>query len=158
MLTKKQPKKNPPTTDQKKIAYCGLYCEDCFAHQGKIADLARDLRKELRQTKFKRYAKELSKLSFFKEYKDYDKCYEVLGAMVRFRCKRVCRDGGGNPYCKIRSCCKRKGYQGCWECDEIDKCKKLDSLNSTHLDAHRNNLKLIKKSGAAKFVKGKRFI
>ena len=34
------------------IAYCGLYCGDCFAYQGKIADLARDLRKELRQSKF----------------------------------------------------------------------------------------------------------
>ena len=34
------------------IAYCGLYCGDCVGHQGKVADLARDLRKELRQVKF----------------------------------------------------------------------------------------------------------
>ncbi len=26
------------------VAYCGLHCEECFGHKGKIADLARDLR------------------------------------------------------------------------------------------------------------------
>ena len=31
--------------DRNIIAYCGLHCGDCFAHKGKIADLARDLRK-----------------------------------------------------------------------------------------------------------------
>lgn len=30
------------------MAYCGLCCLDCFGYKGKIADLARDLRKELR--------------------------------------------------------------------------------------------------------------
>jgi len=34
------------------IAYCGLYCGDCHGYKGKIPDLARDLRKELRQAKF----------------------------------------------------------------------------------------------------------
>jgi hypothetical protein len=27
------------------VAYCGLYCGDCFSHKEKVADLARDLRK-----------------------------------------------------------------------------------------------------------------
>lgn len=34
------------------VAYCGLYCEDCPIHKGKIAGLARDPRKELRGVKF----------------------------------------------------------------------------------------------------------
>jgi len=34
------------------IGYCGLGCGDCFSYKGKIADLARDLRKKLRETKF----------------------------------------------------------------------------------------------------------
>ena len=34
------------------VAYCGLYCGDCYRHKGRLADLARDLRKELRQEKF----------------------------------------------------------------------------------------------------------
>lgn len=45
--------------DKNLIAYCGLYCGDCFAHKGKVADLARDLRKELRQAKFDKTAKSL---------------------------------------------------------------------------------------------------
>jgi len=28
------------------IAYCGLYCSDCFSHKEKVANLARDLRKD----------------------------------------------------------------------------------------------------------------
>ena len=91
------------------IAYCGLYCGDCFAYQGEIADLARDLRKELRQAKFDRQAEAMSAISFFEVFKKYGECYEVLGALVRFRCKRACRGDGGPPFCKIRKCCQRKG-------------------------------------------------
>jgi len=25
------------------IAYCGLYCEDCFGYQGRIADMLKNL-------------------------------------------------------------------------------------------------------------------
>ena len=41
------------------VAYCGLYCGDCFGYKGKIADLARDLRKELRAAKFAKIAEAL---------------------------------------------------------------------------------------------------
>ncbi len=57
--------------DRNLIAYCGLYCGDCFAHKGKIADLARDLRKELRQSKFDKTAESLSDISFFKVFENY---------------------------------------------------------------------------------------
>ena len=33
--------------DKNLVAYCGLYCGDCPIYKGKIADLARDLRKIL---------------------------------------------------------------------------------------------------------------
>ena len=47
------------------IAYCGLYCGNCFAHTGAIADLARDLRKELRQSRFDIMAEPFPKCLFF---------------------------------------------------------------------------------------------
>ncbi len=81
------------TEEKDLITYCGLYCGDCFSYKGKIADLARDLRKELRQAKFERDAEILSSIPFFKTLKDYPQCYAVLGAMVKFRCKRTCRGG-----------------------------------------------------------------
>lgn len=142
--------------EEKLVAYCGLYCGDCHGYKQKIADLARDLRKELRASKYKKFVDFMSTQSFGKAYKDYDKCYEVLGAMVRFRCHKGCRNGGGNPFCKIRICCQKKKYKGCWECIEFEKCQKLEFLRGVHDDAHIKNLKRIKKSGIDKFVKGKR--
>ncbi|HJH27981.1 MAG TPA: hypothetical protein C5S37_14745 [Methanophagales archaeon] len=52
-------------------------------------------------------------------FENYGQCYEVLGALVKFRCKNACRDGGGPPFCKIRKCSQRRGIEGCWECDEF---------------------------------------
>jgi hypothetical protein len=78
--------------DKNLIAYCGLYCGDCFSYKGKVADLARDLRKELRQAKFDKIAEGIP----FEEFKHYKECYETLGALVRLRCKNACKGGGGH--------------------------------------------------------------
>lgn len=139
------------------IAYCGLYCRECFNYKGKVAELSKELRKELRQAKFDKVAGLLGTLSFFKVFQDYKKCYDVLGAMVKLRCKKCCREGGGNPFCKIRQCCQKKKIQGCWQCDEVKECKKLEFLTQTHNDAHIKNLKIIKKQGEEVFLKGKKY-
>ncbi len=141
--------------DKELIAYCGLYCGDCFGYRQKMADLARDLRKELRQTKFAKTAESLSEVSFFKVYKDYPQCYEVLGAMVKMRCKS-CRASGGPPFCKMRNCCQKKGIDGCWQCDEFETCDKLDFLKANHDDAHIKNLRILSKKGVDSFISGKR--
>lgn len=140
--------------DQTLIAYCGLYCGDCASYKGEIADLARDLRKALRDAKFERYAEGLS--GVFKEYRDYDKCYATLGAMVRMRCGRGCRNGGGNPGCAIRKCCVKKGFAGCWECADSESCDRFSFLKTIHGEATDKNLRRLKTAGTAAFVKGKR--
>jgi hypothetical protein len=137
------------------IAYCGLYCGDCFIYKGKIADLARDLRKELRMSKFDRFAGMIDQ--FFKQYKNYDTTYELLGMMVRLRCKHTCRSGGGPPACKVRTCCVKKEIEGCWECAEFEKCTKLDFLRAVHADAHIKNLTILKRKGIAQFLHGKKY-
>ena len=134
------------------VAYCGLYCGDCFGYKGKIADLSRDLRKELRQARFDRVAEGIP----FKEFKHYKECYDVLGALVRLRCKRACRNGGGPPFCKMRNCCQKKGIEGCWECEEFETCEKLDFLKPIHGEAHIKNLRRLKKTGVDSFIKGKK--
>ena len=139
------------------LACCGLYCGDCFIYQGKIADLSRDLRKELRQSRFDKAAASLAEVPFFAVLKNYPQCYEVLGALVRFRCRRACRGGGGPPNCRIRKCCQKKGIDGCWQCDEFVTCSKLDDLNAMHGDAHRKNLNIIKKQGLDGLIQGKRY-
>ncbi len=36
------------------IGYCGLYCGDCVGHTQTVANLAADLRRELRRHRFDR--------------------------------------------------------------------------------------------------------
>jgi hypothetical protein len=143
-------------TNSKAISFCGLFCLDCPGYTGSIADLARDLRQELRRTRFDLTADYMAELHVFKEFKDYRTCYEVLGAMVKFRCRRLCREGGGNPYCKIRKCCQKKGMEGCWECAGFAECEKLDYLKPNHGDAHIKNLRKIRIKGFPGFLAGQK--
>jgi len=137
------------------VGYCGLYCGDCFNYTGEIADLARDLRKKLRDAKFDVASRGLAK--YFKDFANYDQCYQVLGAMVRLRCKRACKDGGGNPSCKVRNCCQKRSISGCWECAEFETCTRLDFLKPIHGNANLKNLKIIQKQGIEAFLNGKRY-
>ena len=137
------------------IAYCGLYCGDCHGYTGIIPDLARDLRKELRANHYDKFAKFISTYSFGKDFSNYDECYKVLGAMVKFRCRKGCRNGGGSPFCNIRKCAQKKELDGCWECLDFKDCTKLDFLKNVHGEAHIKNLKNINKKGKKEFVKGK---
>jgi hypothetical protein len=84
--------------DQNLVAYCGLYCEDCHGYNGRIPDLARDLRKELRTSRYDKFAEFISQYKFGKDFSGYDECYKVLGAMVKFRCRKGCKAGGGSPF------------------------------------------------------------
>ena len=138
------------------VTCCGLCCLDCHAYNGKIADLARDLRKELRSAHYEKFAEALSALPFARAFEHYQDCYEQLGLMMKFRCKKGCRSGGGPPHCTIRKCCREKGLRGCWECEEYETCPHLDFLNAGHGDAHRKNLSIIKKKGPQEFIKGTR--
>ena len=141
--------------DKDLIACCGLYCGECFGYKQKIADLARDLRKELRQSKFAKTATGLAEVPFFKAYQDYPQCYEVLGAMVKLRCLS-CWSGGGPPFCKMRKCCQKKGITGCWECADFETCSNLDFLKANHDDAHLKNLRILSKKGVDAFLGGKK--
>lgn len=75
--------------NQKSLAvYCGSRCLDCFRYKGRVADLARDPREELRGSNFRKLADFAATTSSGKAYEDYYQRYEVLGAMVKFRCKK----------------------------------------------------------------------
>ena len=130
-------------------AYCGLYCGDCTFKEGTIPDLARDLRKELRRVRFDKVAEVIP----FEEFKQYEECYQVLGAMVKLRCKG-CRGGGRSKFCSVAKCAIKNGYQGCWECDEFGDCKKLEFLEPVHGEGHKKNLRKIKKVGVDEWAEG----
>ena len=144
-------------SDEEIIAFCGLVCSDCHGYAQKIPDLARDLRKELRASKYDRFAAFISTYNFGKDFSEYEACYKVLGAMVKFRCHKGCRGGGGSPFCKIRKCCQKKELIGCWDCADFKSCEKLDFLRPVHGEGHLKNLTNIKKKGTEEFLKGPNF-
>lgn len=144
------------TNNEQLIAYCGLCCFDCHGYQQKIPDLARDLRAELRSSRYEKFASYLSTVPFGRGFRHYKECYEVLGSMVRFRCPKGCRKGGGNPFCAIRKCSVKKKLDGCWECALFEKCEKLDFLKHVHDNGHIKNLNILKKKGKSVFLNGKR--
>lgn len=133
------------------ISYCGLYCGSCFQYIGSVADMARDIRKELRKNKFDKVAEAIP----FKEFDNYPECYQCLGAMVKLRCKG-CRGGFRSKFCKIAKCSQKKKYQGCWECNEFETCKEFEFLKPIHKEANIKNLRKIRKQGVESFLKGKK--
>ena len=142
---------------EKLIGYCGLYCGDCSGYKGTIANLARELQKELRRERFADLAKVLSKVPFFKAFKNFPQCCAVLEALPKLRCRKTCRGNGGPPLCQIRECNREKGFDGCWQCERFKTCAKLAFLKAGHGDAHLRNLRKIKRDGPAAFVEGKRY-
>jgi len=138
-----------------RVAYCGLDCGGCPFHAGVVPDLARDLRAALRASRYGHIAAALG-AGPFKAFAKYDDCYEVLGAMVKMRCRRGCRDGGGPPVCRIRECCRKRGFDGCWECATFESCPRLEKqLAGVHGSACVANLKAIRRGGVKAFVAGK---
>ena len=141
----------------KLIGYCGLYCGDCPGYTQRVANLARDLRAELNHSRFDKMAYVLARVPFFKEFKHYNNCYNLLGTMMKMRCKKLCKGNGSAHNCKVRNCARKKGFDGCWQCDVFSTCEKLKCLEGHHGSAHLKNLRKIKKVGPAAFIKGKRY-
>lgn len=140
----------------KLISFCGLYCDDCFGYQGKIASLAEELDKELKEVNFKKNADFFSQIPFFKVFKQYDNFVELLNTIKELKCVG-CREGGGSPTCEVRNCCLDKNITGCWECEEINTCNRLDFLQNTHEDAVIKNLNILKEKGIEAFLEGERY-
>ena len=135
------------------VSYCGVFCPDCPLYAGKVSDLARDLRKELRRVQYDKFAKYISKFPAGKELKQFKEFYAILGTLMKFRCQKGCRLGGGTDNCQIRQCNQNQDFQGCWQCTKYTHCTKLDSLTELHGNAHRKNLGTIQKKGISEYIR-----
>lgn len=128
--------------DRNLVAYCGLNCAECFGYKMTVSEAAKSLRRELRAAKLKDAWTEIPFLG------DYAAFKKSLDGLAMLRCPHACRGGGGNPWCKIRKCCQKKGFTGCWECADWSDCNKLRP-------EYIKNLKKIKRVGLEGFIKGK---
>ncbi len=68
------------------ISFCGLYCDDCFFYEGKIASLAGELDRELEDADFKKSADVFAQLPFSKVFEQYDNFAEILNALKKVTC------------------------------------------------------------------------
>lgn len=134
------------------MAPCGLYCADCNRYRSRSAELARKLLDELNARNFARYAR--AKQQADKKLLDYDKCAGTLGEIAALDCAGCRKSNGcaGEP-CAIMLCARRKSYDGCWQCDETDKCNKFEFLKPFHGDASQQNINRIKKVGLENSIK-----
>ena len=136
------------------LAYCGLYCGDCAGYSGETGNTAKNLMKVLEKYKFDRTAKCL----FSEKLGDNDKFCEMLGFMTGLKCEKICREReDSGTSCKIRKCCRDRGFYACYEFDDFEICDKLESLEGLHGDSCVKNLKAIKEMGLeAWIIRGKR--
>ena len=131
------------------LTYCGLYCGDCAGYSGELADTAQNLMHALEKYKFERTAKCL----FSEKLKDYDRFCEMLGFMTDLKCPAICRNReDSSNSCKIRRCCRDKGFYACYECEDFEMCEKLKTLEELHGDSCVKNLKAIKEMGFEAWV------
>ena len=129
--------------DKNVVAYCGLNCAECFSYKRTVSEAAKSLRRELRAAKLKDAWKDIP---FLDEYETFKKS---LDGLAKLRCIKMCRSGGGNPWCPIRKCSQKKQFAGCWECTEAEICGKLKPRYLT-------NVEVIKRVGIDGFLMGKK--
>lgn len=121
------------------MAYCGIDCSHCFGYTKTISESAKELRRTMRAEKMKQVWPSIPFLG------DYDSFKKSLDSLAGLRCGG-CREGGGNPWCKIRTCAQKRGYESCAQCDEFESCEKLAFLEPAHKDEHLRNLRKLKKA------------
>ena len=125
------------------IAYCGLDCSRCFGYKKTISEAAKELRRTMRKERMK---EAWAGMPFLGDYASFKKSLDALAGLG---C-RGCREGGGNPWCKIRTRCRKRGYESCAQCDEFQQCEKLTILVPYHKDEHLKNLRRLKKVGVSR--------
>ncbi len=104
------------------LAPCGLNCVKCIAFgEGDIKKHSNELKRLLGS--FDNYAERFS--NFIPVFKNYSAFKELLNYFTQANCKG-CRQGDGKyPNCSVASCCKQKGIDFCFQCEEFP-CEKIN--------------------------------
>ena len=107
---------------------------------------------------FQKLANGLPKLSpdQFRGLERIEEGHCFLEAMRQLDCEKTCKQGGGTTGCRIRECCRTKGIEGCWCCQQMENCQTLAWLSPVNGDAHILNLRTIRDRGMAEFLGGEK--
>lgn len=137
------------------VAYCGLYCPECYILASNLAGQAGDLAAIIRGVDYKRLIQGLAELDpEFAGLANIESCLTCLDSLGSLACSGWCRAGGGSSYCSIRECCKYKDMEGCWECHKFEVCERLQYISPVNHDHHIQNIRIIRRKGMEAFLAG----
>jgi len=106
------------------------------------------MERNLKEVGFDKYAE--VKSHSVRELQPYEAFLRFLSALAKLQCTAPCRDWNDQeaPFaCEVRSCCRNKGYQGCWECDGLETCRAFGFLEPFHGEGPKKNLEKVRKWG-----------
>ena len=121
--------------DKKYMCYCGLYCENC-ATKAKVEPAAKVLYSEMKKAGFEDIVQFLPDGEAFWRFL---KSVSEEGACIS------CRDGSGNPGCRVRICAQQNGVDMCAICQSYP-CYKFDDFFKGYPMLKEDNT-LLKQSG-----------
>ncbi len=136
------------------VAYCGLFCGECAISKGIIGKKSRELLDQLENPDLQNRLKEMpdGMAIDFDKISDSNDIANVLDALSTFNCEHVCKDEKDATECIIKDCCKKKGLEGCWQCDLFEGCDTLGWLRPVNGEVPFDNIRQIRAVGMEAFL------
>ena len=121
----------------REMAYCGLDCALCKQRMDLIRERVGLLNEAFAAANIAEVSREIPFMRF--HYRGYKKLTDFFSTPCP-----GCREGGGNPFCGIRKCAKKRQYQTCAECSDL--CNRFKPLFRIHQDGEiQRNISELKK-------------
>jgi len=108
--------------------YCGLCCENC-AVKAKVEPAAKVLFDEMKKAGFEEF------INFIPGGEGF---WTFLKGMVKDGICVSCRDGSGNPGCKVRVCAQEKNVEMCAFCNDYP-CEKFSEFFKNYPMLEKDN-------------------
>lgn len=125
---------------------CGIVCwKDPVCHGDLMAETALKLGQQLHDSGIASWASKVPGGSDI-DFAQLNNSLEWIDTHIRCR---GCEQGGGELSCPIKTCARKKGYELCSECPEVEECTKFD-FDGLQNYANLLKLRLIKAKGRSK--------
>lgn len=101
------------------ITYCGVYGGTCarWCDYAEFRDLAALLAEWVDAQGFQHWMPHVMEEFNYSEFREGLEFFSKGDSWLV--CYRCCKGGDGNPECEIRKCCRERGLEICFDCDEF---------------------------------------